>query len=143
MIPPCRSCRKNGTEGHFCHLFFSQQRANVFLSDAWLGPATYHGSVVNTVTRALVRAPQRPAPLTFHGPIVGFVHWCLSQTRTLAVSNYHVANSFSGQVGPTCAYGVSIAFCFQVWNLFVERRWSCVNHVPAPLVTQVPRESDG
>ena len=125
-IPPCRSCRQNGTEGDFRCLNSTQQRPNVFLSDAWLAPATYHGRVVNTTTRVWVRAPHQRVPLTFNGAVVRFVHRRQSQTRNLAVSNYHFADCFLGRLGSTYAHGVFPLFVFQVWNLFVEHQWSCL-----------------
>ena len=53
------SCREIGRERDFGRLFSTQQRPNVFRSDAWLAPATYHGRVVNAVTRVWVRALHR------------------------------------------------------------------------------------
>ena len=36
-------CHRRGI-GIFCHLFSTQQRPNVFVSDVWPAPATYHRS---------------------------------------------------------------------------------------------------
>ena len=38
---PCIFCHRRGIE-IFCRLFSTQQRLNVFVSDAWSAPATYH-----------------------------------------------------------------------------------------------------
>ena len=67
---------------------------------------------MNAETRVWVRAPCRRAPLTFHGAVVRFVHGRLSQTRSLAASNYRSANFFSGRFGPTSAHGVFFDSCF-------------------------------
>ena len=93
-IPPLCSCRENGTEGQCCRLFSTQERPIVFLSHAWLAPATYHGRVVNIVTRVWVRAPHQRTPLTFNGAVARFIHGCPSQTLNLAVSDYHFEELF-------------------------------------------------
>ena len=79
-------CHRRGIE-NFCRLFGTQQRPNVFVSDARPAPATYHRSFCNTVTRARVGAPNERAPFRFHGAVVGFVARYLSRTRNLAASN--------------------------------------------------------
>ena len=66
------------------------------LSDAWLAPAAYHRSFVNTVTRGWVGAPNERAPFRFHGAVVGFVGRSLSRTRNFAPSNKHLAEFSSG-----------------------------------------------
>ena len=98
-------CHRRGIE-KFCRLFSIQQRPNVFVSDAWPAPATYHRSFVNTVTRGWVGAPNGRARFRFHGAVVGFVDRCLSRTRNLAASNKHLAEFFSGRSWPKSGPGI-------------------------------------
>ena len=46
--------------------------------------------------------------------------------------------SFWPYMCPLCMFALSL---FIFWNLCGEHQWSCVNHVPASLMTQVPLES--
>ena len=85
------------TDREICRLFSTQQRPNVFVSDAGRRPPTITGRFVNTVTRGCVGAPNECAPFRFHGAVVGFVDPCLSRTRNFAASNYHLAEFFSGR----------------------------------------------
>ena len=59
----------------------------------------------------------------------------VSPPRTIILPTFSQAD-----LGPTCAHGVFSLFGFQVWNLFAEFQWSCMIHVAAPLMTQVPVE---
>ena len=88
-----------------------QQRPNVFVSDAWPAPATYHRSL-NTVTGGWVRAPNERAPFRFHGAVVGFVDRCLSRTRNLAASNQHVAEFSQADLGPRSAQDLFFSYFF-------------------------------
>ena len=64
-------------------------------------PPRITGRIVNTVTRGWVGAPNERAPFTFPGAVVGFVHRCLSRTRNLAASNYHLADFSLADLGPS------------------------------------------
>ena len=79
-------CHRRGIE-KLCPLFSTQQRPNVFVSDAWPAPATYHRWFCEHCDRRWVGAPNERAPFRFHGAVVVFVDRCLSRTRNLAVSN--------------------------------------------------------
>ena len=71
-----------------CRLFSTQQRPNVFVSDAWRAPATYHRSFCEHCDQRVGRSPYNEhAPFRFHGAVVGFVDRCLSRTRHLAASS--------------------------------------------------------
>ena len=65
----------------------TQQRPNVFVSDAWSAPAPITGRFVNTVTSGWAGAPNERAPFRFHGAVVGLVDQYLSRTRNLAALN--------------------------------------------------------
>ena len=88
------------------------------LSDAWLAPAAYHRSFVNTVTRGWVGAPNERAPFRFHGAVVGFVNRCLSRTRNPAASNKHVAEFFSGRSWPKIGPGIIFFGVFEKFETF-------------------------
>ena len=124
-----RSCPKPDKRPIFCHrreiekfcrLFSTQQRPNVFVSDAWPAPATYHGRLVNTVTRGWVGAPNERAPFRFHGAVVGFVHQCLSRTRNLASSSHLLAEFFSGRFWRKISPGILFVFLKSSLALFFE-----------------------
>ena len=67
------------------------------------GPPRITGRFVNTMTRGWVGAPNKRAPLIFHGAVVGFVDRCLSRTRNLAASNEHLAEFSQADLGPRSA----------------------------------------
>ena len=79
-------CHRRGIE-NFCRLFSTQQRPNVFVSDARPAHTTYHRSFCEHCDQRWVGAPNEHAPFRFHGTVVGFVDRCLSRTRNLAASN--------------------------------------------------------
>ena len=85
---------------NFCCLFSTQQRPNVFVSDAWPAPATYHRSFCEHCDQRVVGAPNERAPLRFHGAVVVFVDRYLSRTRNPAASSKHLAEFFSGRSWP-------------------------------------------
>ena len=49
-------CRRRGIE-IFCRVFSTQQRPNVFVSDAWPAPATYHGPWCGHCDQRVGRSP--------------------------------------------------------------------------------------
>ena len=49
-------CHRRGIE-NFCCLFSTQQRPNVFVSDAWPAPATYHRSFCEHCDQRVGRSP--------------------------------------------------------------------------------------
>ena len=112
-------CHRRGIE-NFCRLFSTQQCPNVFVSDAWPAPATYHRSFVNTVTRGCVRVPNGRAPFRFHGAVVRFVDRCLSRTWNLAASNKYLAELFSGRSWPKNGSGIFFSGFLKSWKLFFE-----------------------
>ena len=76
--PPCLICLSTKYQTH-----------------TWSAPPPITASFVNTtvVTRGWVGVPSERAPLIFHGEVVGFVDRCLSRTRNLAASSYHLSMS--------------------------------------------------
>ena len=56
-------CHRRGIE-NFCRLFSTQQRPNVFVSDAWPAPATYHRSFCEHCDQRVGRSPQRAHPVS-------------------------------------------------------------------------------
>ena len=68
-------CHRRGIE-IFCRLFSTQQRPNVFVSEASRRPPPITRRFVNTVTRGWVGAPNGRATFTFHGAVVVFVARC-------------------------------------------------------------------
>ena len=98
-------CHRRGIE-NFCRLFSTQQRPNVFISDAWPAPATITDRFVNSVTRGSVGPPNGRAPFRFQGAVVGFVDRCMSRTRNLAASNKYLAEFFSGRSWPKIGPGI-------------------------------------
>ena len=113
-------CHRRGIE-NFCRLFSTQPRPNVFVSDAWPAPATYHRSFVNTVTRGWVGAPNGRAPFRFHGEVVGFVDRCLSRTGNLAASNKHLAEFFSARSWPKIGPGIILFGVFERFETFFSK----------------------
>ena len=87
-------CHWRGIE-NFCRLLPTQQRRNVFVSDAGRRPPRITGRLVNTVTRGWVGAPTERVLFRFHGTVVRFVDRCLSRARNLAASNKRLAELFS------------------------------------------------
>ena len=61
------------------------------------------GRFVNTVTRGWVGASDERTPFRFHGAVVVVVDRCLSRTRNLAMSNKHLAEFSSADLGPRSA----------------------------------------
>ena len=82
------------------------------------------GRAVKTVTIRWVRVPNVRAPLTFHGVVVGFVHRCLSNTRNLAASNYHLADFSQADLGPTSVHDVFFLAFFEFGTCF----WKISGH---------------
>ena len=62
-------------------------------------PPLITGRFVNTVARGWGGAPNRRAPIRFHGAVVGFVDRCLSRTRNLADSNKHLDEFSQADLG--------------------------------------------
>ena len=60
---------------------------------------------MNTENRGWVGDPNERAPFRFHGAVVGLVDRCLSRTRNLAASNYHLVAFFSGRSRPKICPG--------------------------------------
>ena len=58
---------------------------------------------VNTVTGGWARAANERTPFRFHGAVVVVVDRCLSRTRNLAMSNKHLAEFSSADLGPRSA----------------------------------------
>ena len=54
----------------FCLLFCTQPRPNVFVSDAWPAPATYHRPFCERCDQRGVGAPNERAPFRFHGAVL-------------------------------------------------------------------------
>ena len=115
-------CHRRGIE-NFCRLISTQQRPDVFVSDAWPAPATppINGRFVSTVTRGWVGAPNRRAPFRFHDAVVGFVNRCLSRTQNLAASNKHLAEFFSGRSWPKIVPGIIFFGVFEKFETFFRR----------------------
>ena len=117
---------------NFCRLFSTQQRPNVFVSDAWPAPATYHRSFCEHCDQRVGRSAYRTNPCRFHGAVVGFVDRCLSRTRKLAASNKHLAEFFSGRswpnIGPLCFSGClkSLIYFFSKTCAHSERYRKCL-----------------
>ena len=101
-------CDRRGIETFFgCFLLTSTQM--YLYQTPGPRPPRITGRVVNTVTRGWVRAPNERAPFTFYGAVVGFVHRCLSRTRNLAASKYHLADFSQADPSPTSAH---VGTCF-------------------------------
>ena len=103
-----------------CFLPGTQQRPNVFVSDAWPAPATYHRSFCENCDQRVGRSPKRARPVRFHGAVVGFVHRCLSRTRNLAASSKHLAELFSGWSRPKIGPGFFFSGFLKNLNFFFE-----------------------
>ena len=89
-------CHRRGIE-NFCRLFSTQQRPNVFVSDVWPAPATYHRSFCEHCDQRVGRSLQRARPVQISWRSRCFCPSCLSRTRNLAASNKHLAVFFSGR----------------------------------------------
>ena len=97
------------------------KRQNVFASDTWPAPATYHRSFVNNVTRGWVRASNERAPFRFHGAVVGFVDRCLCRTQNLTASNKHLAEFFSGRSWAKIGPGIIFFGVFEKFEAFFSK----------------------
>ena len=106
---------------NFCRLFSTQQRPNVFVSDAWPAPATYHRSFCEHCDQRVGRSAYRTNPCRFHGAVVGFVDRCLSRTRKLAASNKHLAEFFSGRSWPNIGPGIIFFGVFEKFETFFSK----------------------
>ena len=116
-------CDRRGIETFFgCFLLTSTQM--YLYQTPGPRPPRITGRVVNTVTRGWVRAPNERAPFTFYGAVVGFVHRCLSRTRNLAASNYHLADFSQADLGPTSVHDVFFLAFFEFGTCF----WKISGH---------------
>ena len=113
-------CHRSGIE-IFCRLFSTQQHPNVFASDAWPAPATYHRSFCEHCDQRVVGAPNERAPLRFHGAVVVFVDRYLSRTRNPAASSKHLAEFFSGRSWPKIGPGNIFSVFLKSLKLFFRR----------------------
>ena len=109
--------------GKFCRLFSTQQRPNVFVSDAWPAPTTYHRSFCEhcTVTRRWVGAPNERAPSRFHAAVVGFVDRCPSRTRNSPRPINIWLSFFSGRSWPKICPAITFFGVSEKFKTFLRR----------------------
>ena len=113
-------CHRRGIE-IFCRLFSTQQRPNVFVSEAWPAPATDHRSFCEHCDQRVGRNPNKRVPFRFHGAVVGFVDRRLSRTRNLAALNKQLAEFFSGRSWAKIGPGIIFCFFFEKFDFFFRR----------------------
>ena len=104
-----------------CFLHSSAQNVcvqNVFVSDAWPAPATYHRPLCEHCNQGVGRSPKERAPFRFHGAVVGFVARCLPRTRNLAASNKDLAEFFSSRSWPNIWPGIAFFLFFSKFGTF-------------------------
>ena len=98
----------------FCRLFSKRQRPNVFVSDAWPAPATYHGSFCEHCDQRVGRSPQISCRSRW------FCRSMSVQDSSLAASNKHLAEFFSGRSWPKIGPGISFFGVFEKFETFFE-----------------------
>ena len=97
-------CHRRGIE-KFRYVFSTHQRPNVFVSDAWPAPATYHRSFCEHCDQRMGQSPSRARPVQ----ISWRSHWCC---RSMSVEDsesrrfeQHLAGFFPGRSWPKICPG--------------------------------------
>ena len=108
---------RRGVENVY-RLLSTQQRPNVFVSDASPAPATYHRSFCEHCDQRVGRSPERARPVQINGAVVGFADRCLSRTRNLAASSKDLAEFFSGRSWAKIGPGIIFFGVFEKFQTF-------------------------
>ena len=110
----------------FCRLFSTNQRPNVFVSDAWPAPATYHRPRCEHCDQRVGRRsePLTSAPFRFHDAVVRFFDRCLPRTRNLAARIKHLAEFFSGRSWPKIWPGNVFFVFYFTFGTSVVKIWA-------------------
>ena len=115
-------CHRRGID-NFCRLFSTQQRPNVFVSDAWPAPATYHRSFSEQCDQRVGRSPKRARPAQISWRSRWF---CRSMSvKGLGISPLrikHFAEFFSSRSWPNIRPGMIFFVYFSKFVFFAKIR---------------------
>ena len=104
---------------NFCRLFSTQQRPNVFVSDTWPAPVTYHRSFCEHRDQRVGRSPYRARPVQNSWRSCGFCRSMSVEDLGSRRFELNIWLSFSqADLGPTSAQELLVSFFLESLKLF-------------------------